>query len=357
MERMGWLLPAVVVSLAGCVGVMPPESAERQTHSASSTPATSEAGPLLMLGLLPGDAADVTYTDWTAIRAAAGLDGTGASVRDALFLELLDQHTALSWFAGPQRLSHLEAWGFDGADSNWEVTATFGGDASVHIVSLDKSADWAGLMSRFTERGYSTENHGEAVLRAAERDLFVDWQTASDSAMLNVATIEAQHLLIMADDMADVMRVVDVSTGRESSLEANEAVVATAGELKGTLSGVLRIGSDRCLGGGFAPLPPEVAATYLAGLQRYDVIGAGYFMDADAARVKAVLTFPEPTVADADVSARAGVAGAWGDAMNLFTLAAAEAVGSQVVLEFGLDRGPRPTLDDLLRGAAYTACL
>lgn len=367
---MFWIRPVRMISplvAIACLLAIPACAAEAPGPLSPSTGAADTPGaaiptggtPLEWLDLVPADVTDVWFTDWRAIRSSEGLTEPADHVRDDMYLALLDRHAAVSWFAGPQRTSHLEAWGFDAANLSWELSMTTPDGSLIHVLSFDDAFGWEDLMARFDERDYAAEPHGDAVVRTVERDLFVDWQAASDSAMLNVATVDATRLLFASDESESIEAVLATMEGAAPAVAGVELVVETAAKLEGALSGSLVMGEGRCAQRGISVLPPELTDESFSGLGPWEVLGSGYVLEEEEPRLRVALTFADAGTARADLSPRVLLVNGYASLYDTVVLASAEVIDRTSVFEMGLTGGLQPELISLTAdgGVLYDGCL
>ena len=207
---------ALMAFVAGCQPASPEASNASanppvaQSAPPSASPSASPSGaarePLVqLLDFLTLETMTVAFTDWTALKAAYGhADLTSADPHEArlAFLnEMVPPSATDAPFAcfscqGYQADALLTNWGFDNMDLDWEAEIQQQ-RTRLAVLHFSDGADLAPLISRFDERGFSTELRDGVTIRVHARDTS-DWMVQSDPAMLNAAFLADGQTLLLA---------------------------------------------------------------------------------------------------------------------------------------------------------------
>jgi hypothetical protein len=225
-------MPAAVLamllgaSLSACAPASPAASepgsqpAGSQPLSGSPTATTpAPAGEPLeqVLAFLTLDTTTVTFTDWTAIKAAAGgEDLTGASSKDDRLafmlplgtrLDVLDPPLAFIGASGYLQEGLLTYWSFDTPDLAWEAELNMA-RGRVNVLRFRDDFDLAAVAAHFDERDYSTETLAGATLRSNPMSTREEWLLRTDIGFANVAFLPDGHTLVLSADRAQIAAVL-----------------------------------------------------------------------------------------------------------------------------------------------------
>ncbi|MGH2428629.1 MAG: hypothetical protein ACRDGV_07035 [Candidatus Limnocylindria bacterium] len=329
MKHAQWIIGVLVLG-AGCGGPSP-----SATKDPGPGDALSEA-----LAMLPLDVRELALTDWALIREIEGLEREaetdGSAQREALFLSTIERQAPTAWFARAYGPSHLDAWGWDAADADWEASATLADGTSVALVQL-----WSGfatdeLLALFAERRYVESRVSGATIYTVERDLFIDWQTDSDTAMLNVGVTEDTRRLVMSESVPAIEAVLAAAAGEAESVDELADVTQSGAQLAGAAAIEIRIGGSPCAGFlGLLMYPPEQVEPMielLQGVAVYQVFGMGYRYDGDRPVFQAVMAYDDERRAERDAPAREHLAEFHGSVSGVYAVVGARSDGSSIAL-------------------------
>lgn len=187
---------------------------------------------------LPADTLRVSFTDWTQVAAAA--DGEGITptspaeeVQDFLaraFEQDLTYGSALS----TSFPALAENFRITPVDAEWEVYGQARG-GSVAVLRLGPDVDLEELEGRFAGLGYQApaDGAGSAGTWVGSPELVAGLDEPFTPVQENLAVVEDERLLVMADDPAVVDATVEVVRGDADDLGSVEGVsdlVSVAGE-------------------------------------------------------------------------------------------------------------------------------
>jgi len=212
------------------------------------------AAPLdRVLRIVPRDLSDamIAFTDWSQIKAELGLGFLTGDGPLALRIELMrrtsQDHAAASAYAAPFVLAHVETWGWDSADLDWEANVVGRELAPSYILKLRPGFDFLRIATRFSERGFvQSESHG-AIVYMRRLDPSADWIRTTRLSILTTAYIEEDGLLILSSSPASVEALLATRAGDLPSISEDPFVAAAADRLAAPASAILMYGLGTCL--------------------------------------------------------------------------------------------------------------
>ncbi len=254
-------------------------------------------GRELALRFVPAGAREVSFTDWTALKAYEGAHAlTGASPFEEKtpFLASLGRaQWPASFYAGKKLKVHFTAWSWDTLDLDWEASFSAGGAA--FVLKFPEGFDLGPVVAHFVEHRYAKDDYRGVPLYTHALDAKDEWVRTSEFAILNVGVLEQQNILLLATRADGVKAMIDAVGGAGDRERYRPAVAALGDVAAYTLGPVPSV----CP---FGALPPAVAPA------PYDVAGLGYRYDAGVASASIVLGYDSAT--DAEAASEAIVAGA-----------------------------------------------
>ena len=199
----------------------------------------------------------IAYTDWQGIKTSMGVpwltSQAAIDVRIAFAQRLTQDHAAASAYALSRLSAHADMWGFDTTDLEWEVQITANGIPPSYLLKLREGFDFAPLVARFEERGFSrTELYGEAVFSRGV-DPSLDWLRTTELSIHNTAWLEEERLLILSSSFPVVELLLATAAGGFARLSDDAAAKALAAHLAEPLAAYLLFGGSTCLR--FSPNP------------------------------------------------------------------------------------------------------
>jgi hypothetical protein len=158
---------------------------------------------------LPASTLRATYTDWTAVRAAAdgeGLDAGSAAVDVAAFLDRAFERDLVSTSAVVDSTVAMRKWyGVSPLDAEWEA---FGQDESGQVVVLATAddVDLAGVEQRLRSLGYDAPpgGLGSGGTWQGSADLVASIDGGLTPVFQNAAVLADEGLLLLSDRGAAV---------------------------------------------------------------------------------------------------------------------------------------------------------
>lgn len=307
------LLLMVALALVGCVMLSPPEQGSASPSTASlapapNAPATKEASPevvateatasetlsttsnlLLALHYAPVETDIFAFTDWTVLKAVAGMEGlTSANTLDERleFLRPLGirQQAFASAFGLNYFLVHAETWGWDLTDLLWEATLTLDGPP-LFILRFRDDFDFEPALALLEDRGYVKSEHAGATLYNHQLDFAVDWFPSTEFAIFNIAYLADEKIFVLSGGADSVLATLDKLAAGET-LALRPDAVSVAAELGQVGSAILApLGCltvdvlPNLLGSGATPeeLFETLQQSEITGF--YSVFGVGYRVD------------------------------------------------------------------------------
>jgi hypothetical protein len=340
-------------------------SAAPSAEPSASAPGAAREPLVQVLDFLTLDATNVLFTDWEALKAAYGMaDLTSADPLDErlAFLAATVPPSATDapyacFACRGSRADVLKAnWGFDNLDLAWEAEI-WQQRARVAVLRFQDDADLAPLISRFDERGFSTELRDGVTIRVHALDRS-DWMINVDPAMLNAAFLPDGHTLLLATTLA----ALESALSQDAPLPA----LRSAPVLRDAVAALERPSSaflafdlnDLC--NPFLNLPPshpELETTVQSLLERagtlhpYTVMAVGN-RGSLTPPGRIVFGYGDPTEAIADLAGRrlltdegVSVLQALGKPLReiFFTLVDAQVTGGTLILSVGAPTSPLPS--------------
>ena len=364
----------VLVSLAVLTACGSPTSSEEPSGrpsvggdvGPSSTPAltTTPSQAVPSVGDIPGSLGDalalagplvrrVYFTDWAAIRVAAGakaLVGTSAFEDKA---EAIRNDVTLAGFGVRFLRSQAIDWGFDVFDLDWEALVQVP-DGRLWVLRFREGYDTTRLTTLLDERGFSNETLAHGVLRTLSRSEFAGLKPLSllqSPDFANTGFLGDGRTLVLSAALPEVVRA-DVSDGPQPIVDLS--LIATAALLEGPVAAILEVG-DICglvthgpLAGMLGNKAMREMLARAGPLHAPNALGIGYAWQPDV-HGRIVLGYAIEADAAADLAGRRLLAG---EGLGLssvpyridhFSLIDARAEGHAIVLDVGRSELPTPT--------------
>ncbi len=330
-----------VLLVAGCTAALsespsnsPVSASPQPTQVPTASPPAADLSPLAeALQFVPPNIFTVEFTDWAGLKEQKGFaDLTGAATqleRDTFRETLLsaavvgEPRNELEYISSatyhPIRRTLLEQWGFDAFDLRWEANLTGVGEPAVfvRILRMRDSFDLTTLRTRFEERGYAKETHGETTIWthgiAQDPWLLIDGQLG----MATVAVLESAHVMMLGG--LDVERgrdglvaVLDAMADPTVAASVRDPLDAAARQLDHPVGAYLAVGAQLCtqLDPANNPQFPAVAVAEIqaAGpLHLYAAFALGYSR-AHEPIGRFVFTYASAADAESDLAGRESLA-------------------------------------------------
>jgi hypothetical protein len=233
------LVLLVAVGLAGCVlpealVVQPPQA---PAPAPLTTPATIHPYLQAALAHTPATSENFAFTNWTILKEVGGVpDLTSADSLDEriAFMRTLavEEQAIATAFGQNYFLTHAGDWGWDSTDLLWEASFTLDGPP-VYLLRFGDDFDFAPVLDRFDEHGYTRTDCAGTPLYSHEMDLRASWLRTTELAILNIAFIEEEKLFVLASAPDPVMAVLDAPAEGSTlaSLPAVRSVAAALGDV------------------------------------------------------------------------------------------------------------------------------
>lgn len=231
-------------ALAGCVMLSPPEAGSASTPPlapapnaptpeavAISEPISATSNLLLALNYAPIETDMLAFTDWTVLKAVAGVEElTSASPMDerlAFVTPLgVSQQALASAFAMNYYLRHAETWGWDITDLLWETSLTLDGPP-LYVLRFRDDFDFASALALLDERGYTQLDHGGVTVYSHPLDLTLDWIRTTELAIFNIAYLPEEKIFVLSSGQQGVLDTLDkIAAGETLALRPDVASVA-----------------------------------------------------------------------------------------------------------------------------------
>lgn len=198
----------IVVAVAGVVGWR--LVGQRSTFEAA-------------MSLLPHETLRVTYTDWQAVREAAGGTTLGAASSAAQVDRFLSRayDLDLTSTSGVDESTYalMHRYGFSPLDARWETLAQ-SREGQVDVMRLDDDVDMEGIERALRRLGYTPPAGGSGVggTWVGGADLVARIDPDLSPVQQNVVVLADQHLVLMSDSAGYVSSAAEVVTGSAPSL-------------------------------------------------------------------------------------------------------------------------------------------
>lgn len=272
--------------VAGCMPIEDTRSAPPRARGgpATSTPVAldSDATSLQQaLAYLPVGSGAVLFTDWEVLKQIAGVaDLTSAAeidARVAFLLPLGRTEQALVGGLGVMYYrTHAEYWGWDSTDLQWEVQTATPAGPLLYTLRFRENFDFSPLLERFEAYGYHRTELDGIPLYSHALDLSQLWQRTTEFAILNVAVVAEERVLILSsapDAVQDALaaRASGVTLAQDAALAS---VASTLGRVGGAIlepMGCMPVDPATLFFG--AQLSPETIAAQLDEWRGYGMSG------------------------------------------------------------------------------------
>ncbi|QNN54058.1 hypothetical protein [Nocardioides mesophilus] len=301
------------------------------------------------VGTLPQDVLRATYTDWAAVRSAAGgedLDAGSAPRQVSAFLDRAFEQdlTSTSALAGSTyALEHR--FGFSPLEARWEALGQ-GEQGQVVVLAFDDGTDLGGVERRLRTLGYAEPagGAGSGGTWAGSADLVAALDPELTPVQQNVAVLPEDGLVLMSDAPGSVSAAAEVVRGDAPALRADGVVAAVAGGAP--VTAVLWAGDFACADVSMARADEEDQQAAAALVREaggvHPLTGLLIAREADGT-LGVAMAFESDEQASEDLQARVDLAagravGQGGSFTDRFRVSAGEADGRVVRLELT----PRP---------------
>ena len=324
-----------------------------------------EPRPVLELAIdsVPQVTATLNITDWERVRAALGApDLTGASpARDRSSALSRAYDTDLSAVSGlvVSEEAMTDTFGWSVFDLRWEAFAQ-STEGAVTVAALDDRVSTGDVTAALQEMGFTPPEDGadDGGVWLGGADLLASLDIDLTPQLAFIAVLPEQGLVVTSDSSSYAARTVEVITGDGPSMALATAVPQTALALADLPVAVVHTAARGCEVTGFATASAQDrrAAAQLAEAAGGLVpsAGMGFGLDADGVlRVVQHFVSQAGAAEQRDVRLRlaAGPAtGQGGDFDDRFRVAAAEVVGTDLVLDLRPVNGASQLLSDLASG-------
>jgi len=254
----------------------------------NSSPPAPLSGPLAQaLTMVPATATEFGFTDWALIKAylgASDLTGQSSVEERRQFMSAYSLGPApAANYVGSAYVQHVELWGWESADLVWEASGMVA-ESPIWILRFRDDFDFASLLARFAERGFSESEYRGVTIYSHEKSYKLDW--IINDSILNTAVLTEDKLLILSRELDNVHDVLAAYQGEITALGEERNVQATAGQL-GEVAAVIIVPSSStnvCPSvsiGILQRLPPEIASRASEAVQgitlhRFNTLGVGY---------------------------------------------------------------------------------
>lgn len=203
------------------------------------------------VGVLPSSVVRVSWTDWSRVSAEAdgGALDAESSAQDveafldrAFDLDLAGTSALVTSFPGLQ-----ENFGITPAEAEWEVYGQ-ADDGSVALLRFGDDVDLAEVEGRLEELGYEppSDGSGQGGTWVGEVDQIAGLPGPLTQLQENLAVLEDEGILVMADDPAFVEQAVAAVRGEDEQLAQVEGVEAMLDELEDPVTATVWVGDYAC---------------------------------------------------------------------------------------------------------------
>lgn len=203
------------------------------------------------VGMLPSSVVRVSWTDWSRVSAEAdgGALDAESPARDveafldrAFELDLAGTSSLVSTFPAMQR-----NFGVTPLDAQWEVYGQ-AADGSAALLRFDDDVDLAEVEGRLEGLGYEppAAGEGEGGTWVGNDDQVDGLPGSLTQLQENLAVLEDERMLVMADDPAFVDTAVAAVRGEDEQLAQVEGVAAMLDELEDPVTATVWVGDFAC---------------------------------------------------------------------------------------------------------------
>jgi hypothetical protein len=295
------------------------------------------------LDVLPAGTLVAGFTDWAAIRAGLGLDGTSAPARAALTDDAsLRDLTTRSVLGGVIEDMHA-AYGWSAADLDWESYGQ-APDGAAMVARFAGSVSIDAVEARLRRIGYTRD--GDVWTIDAAGSTAVGPELAR--TLQNLALVPRERLVIAADRPGFVSDVLSVVRDREASALSVRPLADVAAALTGSDTALLQSGGFGCRATSLDDLGADVQAQAAAAQARTGELaeptfsGRGLVDGARRQSIRFASAFGSPAEAGEQLRVRSALStgpfiGRSGRVEDVLDLRDATTSGSVAILRFALD--------------------
>lgn len=218
----------LLVGLAGCVVpqalvVQPPPESAPATNPADTPRAAISPYLESALAHSPATVSLFAFTNWELLKEIGGVPDltSAASIDERVdFMRTLglQEQAVASGFGVSNFLTHAEMWGWDATDLLWEANLTTDG-SPVFLLRFPDDFDFAPIFARLDERDYTQTEYAGVPLYSHEMDFSLDWLGTTEFAILNIAFLEDEKLLVLSSSPDSVTAVLDAIAQGPTLLE------------------------------------------------------------------------------------------------------------------------------------------
>lgn len=332
------------------LGVQTPVAAPPPT--AAATPAPTAAALVQALRFAPADVRLLQFSDWTLLRAYAGVEAAPAAetARRPLPRARNGEFFVPTGYASQTGAVNRALWGWDFGDLAWESALQLDDGRSAYALRLRNDYPLDDLLARFAARGFVRKEADGVILLTRAEEQTAPWSV--DIAVFNAAIFPDEHVLVHAPAMASVQKVVDAYLGVSPSAADAPEYQEIAAQLGSVAAAVLGPYAANCAqfdaaqlltGAGQDVTPAAVQAAFAArfgdaALGPFLALGVGYVLSDGQPVGRIVLAYPDAAGAAADLEPRAQIARAGKSLLVdqpvsdvIFTLDSADLAGDAIV--------------------------
>lgn len=291
----------------------------------------SESNLEKALAMLPADTSEFYFTDWALIKETEGFADLSSQDSFERRWEFMRQafvgsvaadppvrprHTTANSYGLNHFQEHAENWGWDNTDLVWETNGIASGPP-FYVLQFPKGFDFAPLIARLEERGFSQSEYQGATIYSHDMNLKEDWIRTTEMGILNTAMLEDEKILMMSTKLETVQTLLDTYRGDARSLVDSSAVEASVEALGQVAAALIATGVKACIGSGSdisSLIGGKISEEQLAqleerfqqieGLHVYDTLGVGYRYEDEKLIGLIVMHYPQEADAQADLEPR-----------------------------------------------------
>ena len=230
----------------------PPPSSEPQRETPMRDDAKPSLGGNALLDALaysPAGTSTLLFMDWAAVKNRLGVARSSDSADEAArrgFAQALRTEPITSMYGMQYFLDHAANWGWDALDLAWEASLFLEAAAPIYVLRFEDGKQLAAIRSVFEARDFSREAYGDAQVYSHAMDPSLDRIRTTEFAILNVALIEAENVLVLSSS-GDAVRAVLDAVESEATLAKDDATRAAVRQLGGVDAGIVDSGAEACL--------------------------------------------------------------------------------------------------------------
>lgn len=200
---------------------------------------------------LPDDVLRVSFTDWAAVEELADGSGVDADSRSGEFDDFLDRAFDADLLTqsavGTSFVALADNLEITPLDLRWEVYGQ-ARESSVAVLALDDDVDIEALEGRFADLGYDGPDvgPGEGGTWVGSPELVAGLEEAFTPLQENLAVLDGERLLVMADSPDTVSSTVRVIRGDADSLDSADGVDDLIGVADDAVTASVWVGDFVC---------------------------------------------------------------------------------------------------------------